>query len=148
MGLLSTPRSQPPSSHKQKLSRVNCLMRPIFCFELLIKEQTQPTVNLVLGKKLGLQQTEANSQGRKDSMKVIPLSTHSAWQVTQTLAYHLGASWCSPGLAAPTTDFLVSFLPLQVESPPSWVEAPVIIPRLPWRPGPAPGVRFQLPSHS
>lgn len=52
------------SSHQQKLSRVNCLMRPIFCFELLIKEQTQPTVNLVLGKKLGLQQTEENSQGR------------------------------------------------------------------------------------
>lgn len=77
---------------------------------------------------------------------MIPLSTQSAWQVTQTLAYHLGASGCSPGLA--TTDFLVSFLPLQVESPPSWVEASVINPRLPWRPGPVPGVRFQLPSHS
>lgn len=56
--------AQQPSSHQQKLSRANCLMRPIFCFELLIKEQTQPTVNLVLGKKLGLQQTEENGQGR------------------------------------------------------------------------------------
>ena len=42
-------------------SRANCLMRPIFCCELLIKEQTQPTINLVLGKKLGLQQTEENN---------------------------------------------------------------------------------------
>lgn len=84
-------------------------------------------------------------------MKAIPLSTQAAWQVTRTLAYHLGASGCSPGLGAPTTDFLVSFLSLGVESPespPSWVEAPVINPRLPWRPGLAPGVRFQLPSHS
>ena len=32
-------------------------------------------------------------------------------QVTQTLAYHLGASSCTPGLSAPRTAFLVSFLP-------------------------------------
>lgn len=37
-------------------------MRHTFCGELLIKEQTQPTINLVLGKELGLQQRK-NSQG-------------------------------------------------------------------------------------
>lgn len=86
---------EPPSSHQQKLSRANCLMRPIFCCELLIKEQTQPTINLVLGKKLGLQQTEENSQGGTPR-KHPPAPPQSARQVTQTLAYHRGGPRAAP----------------------------------------------------
>lgn len=40
-----------------------------------------------------------------------PAPVPSARQVTQTLAYHRGASGCTPGLPAPRTAFLASFLP-------------------------------------
>lgn len=62
--------------------------------------------------------------------------------------HHRGASGCRPRasrLPQPPARSLSSRRRLRVESPPSWAEAPVIKPRLPWRRGPAPGSDSSLP---
>lgn len=87
-------------------------MRHTFCGELLIKEQTQPTINLVLGKELGLQQRKNSQEGA--SAGALPTSfRHSPSLTILRLPLLLELS-------------LVFFTPawsLGVESPAGWAEA-------------------------
>lgn len=101
-------------------------MRHTFCGELLIKEQTQPTINLVLGKELGLQQRTEQSGG--DSRKGLP----TYFPPAPLLTHHLQAP------LAPGTAFgrLSSDLESKVHQA-GW--RPEINPLLPWRLGPMPG---------